>query len=212
MYLCVGLGNPIGGEHGETYRNNRHNFGALIMEALLGAYLHAPLRAKFQGLVTEIAQKPAAQNNKSENWRALVLLPQTYMNESGRSVQACAQFYKIPPDKIYVFHDELDLPLAKLRVKQGGGDAGHNGLRSITSHLGANYWRVRLGIEHPGNKALVHNYVLGNFGKAEMSQVDTLGRAIAQNLEALFFGNPSLFQNRIDLAMKAENGKDKGGG
>lgn len=227
MILCVGLGNPIGGAHGESFRFNRHNFGVLVIEKLLADHAHAPLKQKFQGLLAEISFASAASSRSGTEHspepnpvlakaargtvRTLVLLPQTFMNRSGLSASACAQFYKIAPQHIVAFHDELDLPLGKIRVKQGGGDAGHNGLRSLTDHFGANYWRVRLGIGHPGDKSLVHAYVLGNFGKAERAVVDALASAISSHMAdfcgALMQGNgqsaASLLQNRVDMGMKA---------
>lgn len=189
MLLIVGLGNP-----GKSYAGNRHNIGFMAVEAIAAACAAAPFRRKFQGELTEA--RIGAD-------RALLLKPETYMNESGRSVAETARFHKIPTADIVVFHDELDLAPGKLRVKRGGGDAGHNGLRSITAHMGGDYRRVRLGIGHPGDKALVHGYVLSDFAKAEKPWVDALCDAIAKNSAALVKGDDSLFQTRIHAAMQA---------
>ena len=189
MLLIVGLGNP-----GKSYAGNRHNIGFMAVDAIAAACAAAPFRRKFQGELTEA--RIGAD-------RALLLKPETFMNESGRSVAEAARFHKIPTADIVVFHDELDLAPGKLRVKRGGGDAGHNGLRSITAHMGGDYRRVRLGIGHPGDKALVHGYVLSDFAKAEKPWVDTLCAAVAKNVAALAKGDDSLFQTRIHAAMQA---------
>jgi PTH1 family peptidyl-tRNA hydrolase len=133
-----------------------------------------------------------------------MLLPGTYMNESGRAVAEAMRFYKLTLADVVVFHDELELPPAKLRVKVGGGVAGHNGLRSITEHVGNDYKRVRLGIGHPGDKALVHNYVLGNFAKSDRDWVAALCEAIADNAALLAQGQDASFQNKVHLAMDAK--------
>ena len=130
------------------------------------------------------------------------LKPQTYMNESGRSAGEAANFYKIDPSHIVVFHDELDLLPGKVRVKTGGGNAGHNGLKSLSSHLGNDYRRVRIGIGHPGDKALVHNYVLGDFAKADAPWVEALCDAIAANAGLLAKGDGQAFQRKIQQVME----------
>ncbi len=151
MYLFVGLGNP-----GAKYVNNRHNIGFLVLDELSTDY-----REKFQGLYTE---------QRLEGTKAGLLKPMTYMNESGQSVAKASKFYKIPPEDIIVFHDELDLKPGEVRVKKGGGTAGHNGLKSIQAHLGTpDFWRIRIGIGHPGDRNLVSNYVLSDFAKSEES-------------------------------------------
>ncbi len=195
MKLIVGLGNP-----GDGYARNRHNIGFMAVEAIARAHNGAPWRKRFQGLASEALLG---------SQRALLLLPQTYMNESGRSVVEAAQFYKIPLGDIAVLHDELDLAPAKLRIKTGGGNAGHNGLRSITAHLGNDYRRVRLGIGHPGDKARVHGYVLGDFSKAEMEWVDDLSRAIADSAPLLAGGEDASFQNKVHLAMEGRGWTDE---
>ena len=189
MLLLVGLGNP-----GKTYAGNRHNIGFMALDAIARAGNFAPFRARFQGRATE---GPLGRE------RAILLEPSTYMNESGRAVAEAARFYKIPLENIVVMHDELDLPPGKLRIKTGGGDAGHNGLRSITAHMGANYRRVRLGIGHPGDKALVHSYVLNDFAKSESAWVDALCDAVARNASLLADGQDASFQNKVHLAMDA---------
>ncbi|HRY03209.1 MAG TPA: aminoacyl-tRNA hydrolase, partial [Beijerinckiaceae bacterium] len=149
MLLFVGLGNP-----GRQYARNRHNIGFMAIEQIARAHNFAPFRARFQGRVSE---------GQIGGEKVILLEPETYMNESGRAVGEAARFYKIGLDGIAVFHDELDLAPGKCRVKIGGGAAGHNGLRSIDAHLGKDYRRIRLGIGHPGDKNLVHSYVLNDF-------------------------------------------------
>ncbi|WP_330083972.1 aminoacyl-tRNA hydrolase [Methylocystis iwaonis] len=190
MLLFVGLGNP-----GRQYAKNRHNIGFMALEAIARRHGFATARARFQGLVSE-------GNIGGE--KVLLLQPQTYMNESGRSVGEAARFHKIPVGDIVVFHDELDLAPAKCRIKIGGGVAGHNGLRSITAHVGNDYKRVRMGIGHPGDKALVHSYVLNDFGKSEEPWVEALCDAIADNAALLVKGDDNGLQNRLHLALEAK--------
>ncbi len=187
MRLIVGLGNP-----GPRYAANRHNIGFLAIDEIARVHRAAPFRRRFQGEAAEVGLGPE---------RAILLKPQTFMNESGRSVAEAQRFYKIALSDVIVLHDELDLPPAKLRVKQGGGNAGHNGLRSITAQCGNEYRRVRLGIGHPGDKALVHAYVLNDFGKAEMPWVEDLARAVADHAAVLAAGEDASFQNKVHLAM-----------
>lgn len=189
MLLFVGLGNP-----GRQYAANRHNIGFLALDAIAREAGAPAFRKRFQGEATECVLGGE---------RVILLKPATYMNESGRSVGEAARFLKIGLDGIVVFHDELDLAPAKLRVKKGGGNAGHNGLRSITAHLGNEYRRVRMGIGHPGVKELVHSWVLNDFGKSEMAWVDALCDAAARNAGLLAKGDDPGFQNRVHLAMNA---------
>ncbi|MGA9599937.1 MAG: aminoacyl-tRNA hydrolase [Methylocystis sp.] len=189
MQLWTGLGNP-----GRAYSGNRHNIGFMAIEAIARRHGFSPPRAKFHGLLTE---------GTIGSERVMLLAPQTYMNESGRAVGEAARFHKIALGDVAAFHDDLDLAPGKLRVKIGGGDAGHNGLRSITAHLGAGYRRVRLGIGHPGDKALVHGFVLSDFAKAEAPWVQALCEAIAANAAVLAHGDDAGFQNKIHLAMQA---------
>ena len=190
MLLFVGLGNP-----GAKYAGNRHNIGFVIVEAIAKRHGVRPWRKRFQGVTAE---------GGIGGERALLLLPGTFMNESGRAVAEAMQFYKVPVASSVVFHDELDLPPGKVRVKTGGGVAGHNGLRSITNHVGNDYRRVRIGIGHPGSKEQVHPYVLSDFAKSERGWVDTLTEAIADNAELLAHRQDASFQNKIHLAMAAK--------
>ncbi|GJD35623.1 aminoacyl-tRNA hydrolase [Methylobacterium aerolatum] len=187
MRLIVGLGNP-----GPRYAANRHNIGFLAIDEIARVHRAAPFRRRFQGEAAEVTLGLE---------RAILLKPQTFMNESGRAVAEAQRFYKIALADVIVLHDELDLPPAKLRVKLGGGNAGHNGLRSITAQCGNEYRRVRLGIGHPGDKALVHAYVLNDFGKAEMPWVEDLCRAVADHAAVLAAGEDASFQNKVHLAM-----------
>jgi peptidyl-tRNA hydrolase, PTH1 family len=188
MLLFAGLGNM-----GKASAGHRHNAGFMALDAIARDY-HAPaFRSRFQGLVSEIML---------EGERVILLKPQTYVNESGRSAGEAAHYYKIDPPQIVVFHDELDLPPGKVRVKTGGGNAGHNGLRSLTEHLGNEYRRVRIGIGHPGDKALVHNYVLSDFAKAEIPWVEALCNAIAAHAGLLAKGEDEAFQCKIHQEME----------
>src|SRR5436305_3437591 len=190
MLLFAGLGNP-----GTKHAGNRHNIGFMVVQAIADKHRFAPWRRKFQGVATEgtIGQE-----------KVLLLLPGTYMNESGRAVAEAMHFYKLPLTGIAVFHDEIELPPAKLRVKVGGGIAGHNGLRSISAHVGNDYKRVRIGVGHPGVKELVHPHVLGDFAKAERPWVEALCDVIAANAELLAQGKDASFQNKVHLAMSAK--------
>jgi PTH1 family peptidyl-tRNA hydrolase len=190
MQLLVGLGNP-----GARHAGNRHNIGFMTVEAVARRHGIGPWRRRFQGVA---AEGPLGGE------RALLLLPGTYMNESGRAVAEAAHFYKLSLTDIVVFHDELDLPPGKVRVKVGGGIAGHNGLRSITEHIGNDYRRVRIGIGHPGVKELVHAYVLSDFAKSEREWVSVLCEVIADNAPLLAKGEDASFQNKIHLAMAAK--------
>jgi PTH1 family peptidyl-tRNA hydrolase len=196
MRLFVGLGNP-----GSRYAKNRHNVGFMAVDAIARAHRAGPWRRRFQGEIAEAV---------IEGERILLLKPQTYVNESGRAVAEAQRFFKLELGDVYVFHDELDLPAAKLRVKVGGGNAGHNGLRSVTAHCGNDYRRVRIGIGHPGDKALVHPYVLSDFAKAEEAWVDDLCRACADHAALLANGEDAAFQNRIHLAMASRGWGDLG--
>ena len=190
MLLFVGLGNP-----GPKYTGNRHNIGFMAVQAIARRHDISPWRRRFQGVAVE---------GTIAGERVLLLLPGTYMNESGRAVSEAAHFYKLEPANIVVFHDEVDLPSAKVRVKVGGGVAGHNGLRSITAHVGNDYKRVRIGIGKPDVKELVPMHVLGDFAKAEWPWVEALCDVIAQYAELLAEGKDSTFQNKVHLAMAAK--------
>ncbi|MEA2952398.1 MAG: peptidyl-tRNA hydrolase, family [Alphaproteobacteria bacterium] len=190
MLLFVGLGNP-----GSQYVRNRHNIGFRAVEAIARQHRFAPWRRRFQGVA---AEGPIGSE------RVLSLLPGTFMNESGRAVAEAMNFYKLALGDIVVFHDEIDLPPAKLRVKTGGGNAGHNGLRSISAHIGNDYRRVRIGVGHPGTKDMVQPYVLQDFPKSESEWVEALCDLIADNAEMLARGEDASFQNKVHLALAAK--------
>ncbi len=190
MLLVVGLGNP-----GARHVANRHNIGFMAVEAIARRHDIAPWRRRFHGVAVEGAIGAE---------RVLLLLPGTFMNESGRAVGEAANFYKLAPGEIVVFHDEVDLPPSKLRVKTGGGVAGHNGLRSITAHVGNDYRRVRIGIGKPEVKELVPHHVLGDFAKSDRAWVAALCEIVADNAELLAKGQDSSFQNKVHLAMQAK--------
>ncbi|HET6468022.1 MAG TPA: aminoacyl-tRNA hydrolase [Geminicoccaceae bacterium] len=184
MKLLVGLGNL-----GADYARHRHNVGFMAVDAIAERHRLGPWKRKFQGLIAEGQLGPE---------RVVLLKPQTWMNESGRAVGEAARFHKIPPGDVIVFHDELDLAPGKVRVKQGGGVAGHNGLRSIDAHLGSrDFWRVRIGIGHPGDKERVLGHVLGDFAKAERVWLAELLDAIADAAEFLVAGEDGRFMNRV---------------
>ena len=188
MRLFVGLGNP-----GSRYSRNRHNVGFMAVDEIARTHGAAPWRRRFQGEAAE-----AVVGGE----RLLLLKPQTYMNESGRSVAEAQRFFKLELADVVVFHDELDLAPAKVRVKLGGGNAGHNGLRSITAQCGNDYRRVRIGIGHPGDKDLVHPYVLSDFARSEEGWVEDLCRACADAAPLLAKGDDASFQNKVHLAME----------
>ncbi len=175
--LLVGLGNP-----GNQYAGNRHNVGFMAVQEILRRHFSSvTLQKKFKG------EYAAGDIN---GHKVHILMPQTYMNNSGESVRAAIDFFKIAPEDVVVIHDELDLELGDVRVKQGGGHAGHNGLRSLIQHLGTpNFRRIRFGVGHPGNKDLVTPYVLGNFRSEETSQVEKLCDAIADALPNMAAGD-----------------------
>ncbi len=193
MLLVVGLGNP-GAEHAK----NRHNIGFMAADAIVRRHAFGPFRAKFHG---EIARGDVAGQ------RILTLKPMTYMNDSGLSVAAAAAFFKIPPADVVVLHDELDLAGGRLRVKRGGGHAGHNGLRSIHAHLGAGYRRIRLGIGHPGDKDRVTAHVLRDFAKADEAWLGKLLEAIGDGFALLVEGDDSGFMSKVALAMNPPQAK-----
>jgi PTH1 family peptidyl-tRNA hydrolase len=195
MLLFVGLGNP-----GPKHAGNRHNIGFMAVQAIARRHELSPWRRRFQGVAVE-------GNIVKE--RILLLLPGTYMNESGRAVGEAANFYKLDVGSIVVFHDEVDLSPAKVRVKVGGGVAGHNGLRSITAHIGNEYKRVRIGIGKPDIKELVPMHVLGDFAKSEWAWVEALCDVVADNAPLLVEGRDSSFQNKVHLAMEAKGFADE---
>ena len=185
MFLFVGLGNP-----GDKYKNNRHNIGFMALDAIQdNEPQFSPSKSKFQGKFSEanILGKKVG-----------LLQPQTYMNESGQSVGACAKFYKIPPERIVVFHDELDITASDFRAKKGGGNAGHNGLKSIQEHLGTpDFWRVRMGIGHPGDKGQVSYYVLSDFSKADAKWLGIMLEGVARSYEIIFKEDVKSFEKEV---------------
>jgi peptidyl-tRNA hydrolase, PTH1 family len=195
MRLFVGLGNP-----GSKYQSNRHNIGFMAIDQIARSHGFSPWRRRFQGETAD---------GTLDGERITLLKPSTYMNESGRAVQEAANFYKIGHSEIAVFHDEIELPPAKVRVKIGGGIAGHNGLRSISAHIGNDYLRVRLGVGHPGVKELVHSHVLGDFAKLERPWVEALCDVIADNAGLLAKGRDATFANKVHLSMQAKGFLDK---
>ncbi|MCX5495192.1 aminoacyl-tRNA hydrolase [Kaistia dalseonensis] len=195
MLLIVGLGNP-----GGQYALNRHNIGFMAADAIHRRHRFGPWRMRFQ---SEIAEGTLSGR------KVLLMKPQTYMNESGRAVGEAARFLKIPNADIVVMHDELDLPPAKVRMKVGGGHGGHNGLRSISAHIGEDYRRLRLGIGHPGSKDLVHGYVLHDFAKVDGDWINPLLDAIADNAPLLADDKDSTFANRLHRAGEPEKVKKK---
>ncbi|MEC7962005.1 MAG: aminoacyl-tRNA hydrolase [Pseudomonadota bacterium] len=203
MQLFVGLGNP-----GAKYAGNRHNIGFMALDEIARDHGFAPWRSKFQGQVSE---------GRLGRERVILLKPETFMNLSGQSVGEAMRFYKLTSDDVVVFHDELDLAPGKCRVKQGGGHAGHNGLRSIHQHISPEYTRVRLGIGHPGHKDRVSGYVLADFAKAEQGWLDDLMRGISDGAAHLAEGDNGKFQNAVALRVNPprssggqKNGANKG--
>ncbi|MBF0305752.1 MAG: aminoacyl-tRNA hydrolase [Alphaproteobacteria bacterium] len=195
MRLVVGLGNP-----GAGYAGNRHNIGFMAVDTLVRRHGFGPWRAKFQGRLADgvIAGR-----------KVLALEPETWMNLSGQSVAAAMRFHKIAPEDVIVLHDELDLPPGRVRVKKGGGAGGHNGLKSIDAHIGRDYWRVRLGIGHPGNKDLVSGYVLHDFAKADDAWLGPLLDAVADAFPFLLDGQDNGFMNRVAMLTQPTTPKPK---
>ena len=183
MRLVVGLGNP-----GPGYAGHRHNLGAMAADAIHRRHGFGPWRSRFQGLLSE-----GLVNGE----KLLLLKPQTYMNLSGEAVAAASRFFRIEPKDVIVLYDELDLRPGQIRVKCGGGAGGHNGIRSIDAHIGPDYWRVRLGIGHPGAPELVHHYVLQNFPKADQDGVEKLIEAVAEAFPLIAAGDAGRFQNKV---------------
>ena len=188
MKLFVGLGNP-----GENYCKNRHNIGFMAIDAIINRHGGSSWKKKFQGLATEVIL------NRE---KLIFLKPSTFMNLSGQSVSEASRFYKLPSSEICVFHDELDLPFMKIKTKIGGGHAGHNGLRSIQQHLGPDYFRVRIGVGHPGDKAKVASYVLNNFPKNNEAELKFLLDAVADGFPHLLEANKEKFLNKVNGGSK----------
>lgn len=188
MWLFVGLGNP-----GQKYQRNRHNIGFMAVDEIVHRHKFSGWSKNFHGLTAE---------GTIDGEKVLLLKPETFMNVSGQAVQAAATFYKIPLDNTVVFHDELDLAPGKVRTKKGGGAGGHNGLRSIDEHLGQDYWRVRLGIGHPGDKNLVTPYVLGDFFKEEEEELAGLLAAVAAEAPRLVGNDMDGFMTKVAQSLQ----------
>jgi PTH1 family peptidyl-tRNA hydrolase len=193
--LIAGLGNP-----GADYARNRHNAGFMAVDVIHDSYDFGPWRSRFQGAIAEgtLARR-----------KTYLLKPRTYMNESGASVGAAAHFFKLPAEAIVVMHDEIDLAAGKLRAKAGGGDAGHNGLRSITAALGPDYRRVRIGVGHPGEKNRVHGHVLNNFSKADEDWLVPLLSAMAEAAPYLAKDDDAGFMNKVAVTLSPPEKKPK---
>ncbi len=185
MKLFVGLGNP-----GAKYAMNRHNIGFMAVDRIASDHGFTPWRSRFQGDVSE---------GRLGAEKVVLLKPGTFMNLSGQSVGEAMRFFKLTPADIVVFHDEIDLAPGKCRVKEGGGHAGHNGLRSIHQHIGDAYLRVRMGVGHPGHKDAVPGYVLHDFPKVDLGWVDDLVRGCSDGAESLAEGDRAAFQNKVSL-------------
>ncbi len=189
MFVLVGLGNP-----GSQYLFHRHNIGFMAVDFIQNHYQFSPYRTKNNALISE---------GKIASHHVLLCKPQTYMNLSGQSVGSILRFLKIPTSSLYVFHDDLDLASFKIKVKCGGGHGGHNGLRSLDQHVGANYWRIRLGIGHPGHKDEVSHYVLSDFTKQEQENLPIFLDAIARHLDCLIgHADPAYWLNKVALHKK----------
>lgn len=189
MQIWVGLGNP-----GPRYALHRHNVGFMAVDVIADMHAFGPVQTKFSGWV---------QEGRIGTQKVLLLKPATFMNESGRAVGEALRFYKLGTDALTVFHDELDIAPFKVKVKQGGGHAGHNGLRSIDQHCGAEFRRIRLGIGHPGHKDRVTGYVLGNFAKSEEDELADMLGAVSAEAEWLAKGDDVRFMNDVALRMQA---------
>jgi PTH1 family peptidyl-tRNA hydrolase len=187
MRLFVGLGNP-----GPHHAYNRHNIGFMALDDIVERHGFGPWRTKFQGRFSE---------GRLGAERILALEPATFVNDSGRAVGEAMRFFKLEPADVVVFHDEIDLAAGKLRVKRGGGTAGHNGLRSIDAHIGPDYWRVRLGVGHPGHKDRVHGHVLSDFVRADEAWLDPLIEAVAAEAPLLAAGEMERFASRVTAAV-----------
>jgi len=185
MLLFVGLGNP-----GSTYENHRHNVGFMAVDEIVRRHNFLPEKKRWQALTHE---------GRLASEKVIILKPQTFMNESGRAVGEAMRFFKLLPADVFVFYDELDLAFGKIKVKTGGGTAGHNGIRSTVAHIGPDFTRIRIGIGHPGNKARVHGHVLGDFSKAERPELEKILDAIARESSYLADNDAPRFMSQVAL-------------
>ncbi len=191
VFVFVGLGNPS-----NAYSHTRHNVGFMAVDTIVDCHNFPPFQQKYKG---EIATATICMH------KVIVVKPQTFMNKSGECVSQVVNFYKVPPKNVIVFYDDLDLPIGKVRVKIGGGNGGHNGLRSMDSYVDKNYVRVRIGIDHPGDKNQVSTYVLGKFTPDETQIIDSVTQDIADYVDLLIDNNVGEFMNK--LALKRQNNK-----
>ncbi len=196
MHLFVGLGNP-----GARYAYYRHNVGFMALDDIVERHSFQPWRKRFQSQLAE---------GRVGNSRAFALKPQTFMNESGRAVGEALRFYKLPSQAVIVFYDELDLAPGRVRVKLGGGAGGHNGIRSLDRHIGKDYWRVRLGIGHPGLKHLVTGHVLSDFAKADEAWLDPFLEAVASELPVLLSEGHEAYMSRVSHLAPAPKNAGRG--
>lgn len=188
MLLFAGLGNP-----GTKYANNRHNVGFMAADVIARRHSFSPWSRKFQAEIAE---------GRIGGEKILLMKPQTFMNLSGQAVGEALRFYKLDAASVTVFYDEIELPAGKVRVKIGGGSAGHNGIRSLDQHIGNNYRRVRIGVGHPGAKEMVHGHVLGDFSKTDQEWLDVLLDSIADSADMIAKGDDNSFMNRVTLALR----------
>lgn len=191
MQIWAGLGNP-----GQDYALNRHNVGFMAADLIADMHRFSPWKKQFQGWACEGRIGPE---------KILLLKPATFMNESGRAIGEAARFYKLPPEAVTVFHDEMDLAPFRVKAKRGGGTAGHNGLRSTEAHIGKEFRRIRLGIGHPGHKDRVTGYVLGNFAKAEQDDLADMLGAVGAEAEWLAKNDEARFMNEVARRLQHED-------
>lgn len=194
MRLIVGLGNP-----GSQYAGNRHNIGFMAVDDIVRRHSFGPIRERFHAAISE---------GKLADEKAVALCPTTYMNDSGRAVQAAAQFFKLEPRDVIVIYDEIDLPLGKVRARLGGGSGGHNGIRSIDAHLGNDFWRIRLGVGHPGVPELVRSYVLQDFTKEERPIAKAMIEAVTDALPLMITADENKFMNKVNITLNPPKPKE----
>jgi PTH1 family peptidyl-tRNA hydrolase len=190
MLLFVGLGNP-----GSKYEKNRHNIGFMAMDDIIHRHNFSKSKNRWQAITYE---------GRIDTEKVLIIKPQTFMNNSGQSVGQAMRFFKLTPADIFVFYDELDIAFGKVKAKTGGGAAGHNGIRSIASHIGADFNRIRLGIGHPGHKDRVHGYVLGDFAKSELDTLDDMLDAVSRNVNWLSESDMPRFLSEVSLTLSPQ--------